>query len=172
MDVTGYRIREALRRQQLRRDTAAGQFHSSLHAFPDQTEPKATPDQVVARIQQAETSIARLQVAQTRYNLAVRVDVAGEGRLSLLECIKRIGGLGRVEKRWREAATVKEDRYGYGSNLTRDKDQVVAVRQISLEDASARTEAVDRKLATLREAIAVGNAQQIGIEDLDAALFE
>src|SRR5262245_34394178 len=170
MEVTGYEIREALRLQQLKRDTADGQFKDSLHTFPGET--KASPLDVMKRVLEAETSIALLQVAQTRYNLAVQVDVPGEGRRSLMECIKRVGGLGRVEKRWRSAATVKEDRYGHSSDLTRNKDQVLAERTITLEEASARMAHFDKRLGALRNAIAVGNAQKVNLEDLDAALFE
>ena len=170
MEVTGYAIREALRLQQLRRDTADGQFKDALHAFDG--EEKQSPQEVMNRVLAAETAIAMLQVVQTRYNLAVQVDVPGDGRRSLMECIKRVGGLGRVEKRWRSAATVKEDRYGYSSDLTRNKDQVIASRTISLEAASALTAQFDKRLGALRNAIAVGNAQKVAMEDLDAALFE
>lgn len=169
MEVTGYRIREALRRQQLARDTADGQFKDSLHAF--ENEVKQSPQEVMEKVLKAETAIAKLQVIQTRYNLGVVVDVQGEGRCTLMECIKRIGGLGRVEKRWRSAATVKEDRYGYGSDLTRNKDQMVAQRTITLDEASAKTAAFDRRLAALREAINIGNGQKLEL-DLDVALFE
>ena len=45
-------------------------------------------------------------------------------------------------------------------------------RQLSLDEASARTEQLDRELASLREVIAVGNAHRVDMEDLDASLFD
>jgi hypothetical protein len=169
MEVTGYKLREALRRQTLRRETAASQFKDSLKKFPDEV--KATPDQVIKRVRDAEENISILQVAQTRYNLAVRVEVPGKGRVTLLECVKRIGGLGRIEKTWRSAATIKE-RGLFDDERTQDPGVVRQERQISIDDASARTEQIDRELALLREVIAVGNAHKVDMEDLDASLFD
>jgi|SRR5688572_1141315 len=170
MKVTGYAIREALRRWQLRRDTAESQFVGSLMRF--EGDQKSTPEEIVRITLEAETAIARLQTLQTRYNLNVQVTVDGFGRISLLECIKRFGGLGRVEKLWRKAATEKEDRYGLIDRNVRDKDQVVATRSISFEEASKRTIEAGKQLGALREAVAVGNARDVDFEDLDAALFE
>ena len=169
MEVTGYDLKEAVRRYTLRRETAASQFNDSLRKFPD--EDKATPDEVVKRIRDAEEAIATLQVAQARYNLIVRVEVPNRGRVPLLECIKRIGGLGRIEKTWRSAATVKE-RSLFDSERTREPGVVTQERQISFDDASFRTEQIDRELATLRVLISTGNAQKVDIEGLDASLFD
>jgi hypothetical protein len=170
MKITGYKIREALRRWQLRRDTAEGQFNSTLFAFETDTKPH--PDEVAKLILDAEAAIATLQVGQTRYNLGVCVEVEGFGQLTLLACIKRVGGLGRLEKKWRAACTAKEDRYAYSDPTTRDPTQLVARRVISFEEASKRTTALDKRLGALREAIAVGNAQLFEVSDLDVALFE
>jgi hypothetical protein len=171
MEVTGYKLREAVRRQTLRRETASSQFTNSLRKFPDEEKP--TPDQVIKRVRDAEEAIATLQVAQTQYNLAVRVDVPGKGRVPLLACIKRIGGLGRIEKTWRSAATAKERSSLFDdSERTREPGVVTQERQISFDEASARTEQIDRELAVLRELIAIGNAQTVNIEDLDAGLFD
>lgn len=170
MEVTGYKLREALRRQTLRRETAASQFNDSLKKFPD--EEKATPDEVIKKVRSAEEAISTLQVAQTRYNLTVRVEVPGfSGQKTLLECIKRIGGLGRIEKTWRSAATAK-DRGLYDIEETREPGVVRRKRQISFDEASIRTEQIDSELAVLREVIAVGNAHKVDLEDLDASLFD
>ena len=170
MEVTGFKLREALRRQTLRRETASSQFNNSLKKFPGEEKP--TPDEVIRKVRAAEEAIATLQVFQTRYNLAVRVEVPGtKGQKTLLECIKRIGGLGRIEKTWRSAATAKE-RGLFDSDETRDPGVVRQERQISFDEASLRTEQVDRELAILREVIAVGNAHKVDFEDLDAGLFD
>jgi hypothetical protein len=172
MEVTGYKLREALRRQTLRRETASSQFNDSLKKFPD--EEKATPDDVIKKVRSAEEAIATLQVAQTRYNLAVRVEVPGSRvQKTLLECIKRIGGLGRIEKTWRSAATAKERSSLYGDDeRTLEPGVVRQKRQLSFDEASSRTEQIDRELAVLREVIAVGNAHKVDMEDLDASLID
>lgn len=171
MKITGYAIREALRRWQLRRDTAESQFTGTLLKFEDET--KSSPEEIIRLTLEAETAIARLQILQTRYNLAVTISVEGIGsHVTLLECIKRFGGLGRVEKLWRQASTEKADRYGYVDRSVRDKDQIVAQRAISYEVASKHTIESGRSLGKLREAVAVGNAREIEFEDLDATLFE
>jgi hypothetical protein len=171
MKITGYAIREALRRWQLRRDTAESQFTGTLLRFEDEKKP--SPQEIIKLTLEAETAIARLQLLQTRYNLAVTISVDGIGsHLTLLECIKRFGGLGRVEKLWRVASTEKSDRYAFADRSVRDKDQIVAQRAISYEDAARQTIESGRTLGKLREAVAVGNAREMEFEDFDAALFE
>jgi hypothetical protein len=171
MKITGYAIREALRRWQLRRDTAESQFTGTLLKFEDET--KSSPEEIIRLTLEAETAIARLQILQTRYNLAVTISVDGIGsHVTLLECIKRFGGLGRVEKLWRKASTEKGDRYEFVDRSVRDKDQIVAKRAISYEVAAKHTIEAGRFLGKLREAVAVGNAREMEFENLDAALFE
>lgn len=168
MQVNGYKLREALRRWTLRRDTATGQFPQVLSAFPNEDKPD--PKTVAANVLTAETAIAKLQTAQTIYNSRVMLRIHNEP-VSLLGCIKRVGGLGRIEKMWRTAATVKADRYSYGAE-TRKADEMVAVRRVTYEAASDMAAQYSRVLAEAREAIATGNAQMVDIEDLDPALFE
>lgn len=172
MRVTGYAIREALRRWQLRRETAESQFKGTLMKFKD--EQKASPQDIIDQLLQAEIAVARLQVLQTTYNTRVTVSVEGIGsNMTLLECIKRFGGLGRVEKLWRVASTEKSDRFDYSERTTvRENDRVYAERAISYEDAAKQTIAAGKLLGKLREAVAVGNARELEFENLDATLFE
>lgn len=169
MKVTGYKLREALRRWQLRRDTAAGQFTKVLTAFPDEKKP--SPYDIAEQVLTAELSIANLQSAQSIYNSTVRVTV-GAIDLTLLECIKRVGGLGRVEKMWRTAATVKEDRYSLHDTRTRKADEVVAERTVTYEVAGKNAAELGQRLGAYREAIAIGNAREVELANLDAALLE
>lgn len=169
MKVTGYKLREALRRWQLRRDTASGQFSKVLTAFPGEKKP--TPYDIAEQVLTAELSIASLQAAQSYYNSQVHVMVGGT-EITLLECIKRVGGLGRVEKMWRTAATVKEDRYALHDLRTRKTDEVVAERTVTYEAAGKNAAELGQRLGAYREAIATGNAREVDIPSLDAALFE
>ena len=76
MKVTGYMIRESLKQHELQRDTSSRSFNGTLKAFP--SDKKDDPKSVVAQFLKSETAIAKLQVAQMRYNLGVHVEVQGE----------------------------------------------------------------------------------------------
>ncbi len=66
MKVTGIQIREAIKRWTLRRDASAGQFSESLWQFSEDKN-TTTPVDLMKTFQEAEAAIARLQLAQTRY---------------------------------------------------------------------------------------------------------
>jgi len=170
MKTTGYALREAIKRQELRRETAAQQFNGSLHAFEDE-KGKDSPTKVMAAFLAAESAVAQLQTSQMRYNLAVMVDIGGKP-MSLAEAIKTIGGLGRGEKMWRSAAAPKKDRYGSDPSLERDPTRVFAQRQITVNEAVKLASESAKKVGALRAAIAVGNAREVELEGLEAALFE
>lgn len=174
MKVTGYKIREALRKWQLKRETAAVQFHGTLLVFPGEEKP--APASIVRAVTEAETRIAALQTAQTIYN--TRVLVQFEGRtITLLEAIKLVGALGRVEKLWRVAAVGKKDKYAHyrSDDPGRLKEgEILAKRALTHEEAAAHVEAIAARLGALRETIAVANANVVTLqpESLDPALFE
>lgn len=172
MKVNGYKLREALRRWQLRRETAASQFKTSLTAFPGEDKP--SPIALAETMHRADVAIAQLQTAQTRYNLQAQAHLPGVGPMPLLALVKSIGACLRLEKLWREAAVVKKDKHIYYSKdpELRDADQIAAVRLVSFEQAAERAAAAAQKLGALREAIAIGNAQELEIEDLSGSLFE
>lgn len=172
MQVTGYKLREALRRWQLRRETAAVQFPETLKVFPG--EEKAKPEEMAAIVEKAERAIAALQTAQLRYNGAVNVPYKGS-EIPLITAIKLCGALGRVEKLWRLAATGKRDKYAHyrSDDPTRIKEgEIFAKRAISPEEAAAHVAFMGAELGALREAISIGNASSKDIKDLDASLFE
>jgi len=179
MKTTGYALREAIKQHELRRDTAARAFQGSLKAFPG--EDKETPVQVVDAFLKAEQSIAKLQTAQARYNLTVRVEVAGLGHylgdkttITLSEAIKSIGGIARAEKMWRSAAGPKPDRYGgYRDNEDElDPTKVRSKATITASKAVELASLVAKRAGSLRAAIATANAREVEIEDLDPTLFE
>lgn len=177
MKITGYKLREALRRWQLRRDTAGAQFGDTLTAFPG--EEKLHPDDVAKALIAAEAAIAQLQVAQVEYNSRVYTSLPADRdghQMNLLECVKIVGGLQRVQKLWKDAAKQKggNTRWilrGEDAN-TRDKDKLVAKRIVSFEGAGKRALDIDRHLSAYREAMAVANATERDIENLTPALFE
>jgi len=169
MKITGYKLREAIKQQELRRDTAASMFDDSLKVFPDET--KTAPQDVVKAFLDAETAVARLQTAQMRFNLAVSVDVLGE-KMTLAEAIKRVGGQGRAEKMWRSAAGGKRrERYGYDDDEL-DPTKVRAKPTITPDTAVKLASSAGRVAGAFRAAIATANAQEIEIENLLPELFE
>ncbi len=169
MKVTGYQLREAIKEQELLRDTAARSFAGTLKAFPDET--KEAPEAVVAAFRKAETNVSRLQTAQMRYNLAVTVPVLTE-TMTLAEAIKRVGGEARAEKMWRSAAGPVPDRYGgIHEDNVRDPTQVRATSTITPKVATTHASQAAKRAGAFRQAIATGNAQAVDIQDLDVSLF-
>jgi hypothetical protein len=169
MKTTGYALREAIKQYELRRDTASGTFNQSLKKFPD--EQKETPQAVVDTFTKAEAILAKLQVAQMRYNLAVQVEATGE-KMSLAEAIKRIGGVGRVEKMWKSTVSEKKQSSYMDDVDTRDPSQIRAIRTITAAEAVKLAIQTGKKAGSLRAAIAVANGREVEVEDLDSSLFE
>jgi hypothetical protein len=169
MRITGYRLREAIKMHELRRNTWAGQFENSLRKFSD--EDKTHPSVVAQNFLTEERAVAKLQAAQARYNLVVTVTVLGE-RMTLCEAVKRVGGAGRVEGLWRAAAGGKKDPYGYRQEDERDPTKERARQQMSIGEITKEAQAASKYAGSVRSAIATANTQEVEIEDLDAALFE
>ncbi len=170
MKITGYQLREAIKQQVLRRDTAAQVFPSSLRTFPD--EEKDTPASVMNEFLLAEQAVAQLQVAQMRYNLEVQVTVVGE-RMTLAEAIKRVGAPARAEKMWRTATGPRMDRYrSLDDNVEMDPLKVRAKPTMTSKEALSRAQGAAKLAGAYRAAISLGNALEIEISGLDSALFE
>lgn len=168
MKTNGYALREAIKQQTLRQETAFRAFSGSLKAFPGETKPH--PNEIMETYVRAEKAVAKLQIAQMRYNLMVQVTVTGE-QMALGEAIKRVGGVARAEKLWRSATGPKPDRYGRDED-ERDPSKIIAAPTVAVTEAVARASQMARQAGALREAIATGNAREVEIEDLDASLFE
>lgn len=158
MKVTGYKLQQAIKEQVSRRELAESRFEGSLKKFPDETKPD--PIKLMADYQDAEKRIASLQTAQADYNLKVQVEVEGE-KMSLLEAVKQIGGLQRVEKKWRTAATEEHDRYG---GTTRDRDSLVAQRQVPSESCVEFAKTAAKRVRALRYAIQKGDATELDMK--------
>jgi len=172
MKVTGAMLRDALRRWGLRLESAHKQFDSSLHVFPGREKEVSKPQELVAEMNRAEDAIARLQVAQARYNLAVTVKVGSgpQGRvMTLTEAVKRVGGAGRIEALWRKASM---DTPILRGPRTRSVDEISSVRTVSHKEAVELAVKATGYAESLRAAINRGNQTEIEIEDLDPVYFE
>ena len=169
MKIDGYALREAIKQWELRKEVAERAFTGSLHKFKD--EEKETPQQVVTAYLQAEDAISKLQVAQMRYNLAIKVEVQGAA-MSLAEAIKRSGSAGRIEKMWK-TATPQERHHRYGEDgLTRVPGQERAEGTIDVKTTVSLATQAGKRSGAFRAAIATANAVKAEIEDLNPALFE
>lgn len=169
MKTDGYALREAIKQWELRKEVAERAFAGSLHKFADEV--KETPQQVVDAYLQAEESIAKLQVAQMRYNLAVTVDVRGQA-MTLAEAIKMSGSAGRVEKMWKTATPQEQRRHRYDDDLTRTPGQERAEATIDVKTTVVLATKAGKRSGAYRAAIATANAVKVEIEDLNSALFE
>jgi hypothetical protein len=169
MNVTGYQLKEAIRRWELRRDGARQQFADTLWRFEGETKP--SPDEVMKLYKDAETAIAVLQTAQAEYNLGVKVDVQGH-TVALAGAIKRLGGAQRAEKMWSEATASKNSRYYYDRDpRTKKTDEERAQAVLPLDQLLDRAAKAASFTGALRAAIAEGNSKEVEIAELDAALL-
>ena len=157
VSVNGFQIQQAIREAKAERDQASARFTPSLRHFPGDV--VMDPRHVAADFQAAEERLSQLQALQAKYNLCVKVTVIGN-EITLLEAIKKVGGLGRLEKMWRSAAAPKADRYGYRDE-TRDKDAVVSVPTVTYDVASKKRAEVSHYASALRSAIQMGNANVV-----------
>lgn len=169
LKVTGYKIREALRRWNLKRDVAYRSFKDCLKRFPDEVKPN--PEDVMQEFKKIDHTIALLQVAQDSYNLAIKIDYCGN-TVSLSLGVKLIGGAGRVDGMWREVVAPKEDKYGTRDDV-RSAGDVRVVSNILREVAVKLSEASSQYAAQLRNAVAAANAKEveIDVEGLEAEAF-
>lgn len=162
--VTGHRLKESIKFHQLHLNAAKEQFTPSLHAFADEV--KSAPESIDDKIFGAERAIARLQTAQSWYNLQVFCCIQeSHETITLSEAIKVIGGAGRREARWRSASTPEVDRYRSHMAPTRDANQTVAQRTVSYEYALEKSVLCAKFASQLRVAIAQANMQELEVPD-------
>lgn len=162
LKISGYVLREAIRRWQLRSDTASGQFSDSLRKFRDEVKPP--PGDIANAFTIAEGAVAALQAVQARYNLAVQIEVAGT-RITLLQAIKQLGGAGRIAKMWRTAAGAGKSRDSWQSDAKQAGEER-ATPTIRHEDALKRADLAAAYAGDLRAAVAKGNAAEIDVKEL------
>jgi hypothetical protein len=166
--ITGYQLREAIKNWELRKNTAFKQFQESMWIFAG--EEKTPLDELANTYARAEQAIARLQTLQAEYNLAIQVEVQGQA-MTLCQAVKQVGGAGRLEKMWRDAATGAQQHYGYAQMTVRQKDQEFAKRAVNPVDAVARTTSAAKFASALRNAIALGNTRELEL-DVTTELLE
>ena len=174
MKISGNKLREAIRRWTVRRDTVHELFGDSLWFFDSEKEDRENPETLMQKFQQADCAIAQLQVAQSDYNLKNQVDVSphrDHGKMTLSEAIKRVGGVGRAEKMWRTAASSKSADRGYRDPTVRSKDEEHAKKAVQPSVAANFAAEAARLASQYRAAISSANNVEIDLH-VDAKLFE
>lgn len=169
MKVTGYTLREVIKRWRNKRDILAKQFPETIWAF--EGDRKQAPSEIAKQFLDADRAVARLEAAQEQYNIQVK----GPNDEPLAVLIKQIGGWSRLESLWSKEATDKaSDRYTYGrggSDRVRAADAIVAKRQVGSDECRAAADSASKSAMQLRGEVAKLNTTEIDM-NLASALFD
>ncbi len=171
MKTNGYRLREAIKAWETRKELAEHALSNALFVFPG--EENKNPIPYWEQISEAEQAIVRLQTAQAQYNLQVKVKI-GEYIAPLAYAIKYIGAIQRFVKLWKgllQKGKIQEDRYSRQHTWIRKEDEVHASKTVSDDECRDRVIRYRRQENELRARIATANAEEIEIEGLDEDLF-
>lgn len=171
MKVNGYKLREAIKKLHLQIEIHENQFNANTKTFAG--EEKKSLEAVTKDWFAAEDKVCSLQEALNKYNLMVQVDVPGLGNLSLAKIIKLVGPASRIEKRWRQLAAPKKDRYSRYDDepAVKEDGKEYAVKTYSTDEAMRMAIVWGDKAAALRGALSVANATMMDL-DIPGALFE
>lgn len=168
MKVSGYQLREALRRWRDRRDIYSRTFADSVWQF--EGEQSGNPVEIAQEYEKADRAIAALESAQQEFNQRVTVQLS-DGLFRLSIAVKRIGGAGRLTKMWRIASTsTGTDRYSYRENR-RSKDDEFTSRAVAQPVAMQKADEAAVYASRLRAGIAVANGTVLDIESIDPTLL-
>jgi hypothetical protein len=175
MKINGYKLREAVQKWELRRDTALMQFHDALWTFETGKEPGQLPLELSKQIVEAENAITKLQTAQLALNLQVKVEVQGKS-ITLCEAIKGCGGADRFVQMWKGVAKLTKpmgvDLYGRGDGLSRDKEKQYATRTVEPKVAVEYATKAGAYSVALRSAVSQGNGVEVDWKTLGVELSE
>jgi len=166
--VTGYKLQANAKRLKLQIELLRKQFEESIFQFDG--EAKQDLATVGQALKKAETEQAQVNHYQSAYNHNVNVVVLGT-TMTLDEAIKRVGSAGRLQKLWTKALLGGDGsdtpRWSRISNMqtARDKDKEYAQRSMSIEDCQLAVEQASRYNSALREAIQVGNGNEIELAE-------
>ena len=171
MQVTGFQIRELIRRFEMVSEASSKQWGESLFVF--EGDEKTGPEEIMKSYKDAERKVAAIQTAQMRYNLQVKVKVLDE-EMTLAEAVKMVGGAGRAEKMWKSHA-INTGRESYSRiESSRPKDSEFAKRSVSVKECLKNANESAKFAGALRAAIAEGNSTKVDVAsiNLDPKLFE
>lgn len=176
MKTNGYKLREAIKVWETRKELAEQGLSKALFVFENDRDSICNAENPTFHwegIEDAEQAIVRLQTAQAQYNLKVKVQV-GEMSAPLAYGIKYIGAIQRFVKLWKallQKGTIPDERYARQHAWIRKEDEVHAKK--TLEDEVCRANILHWKQEEnkLRARIATANAEEVEIEGLDEELL-
>lgn len=169
MQVTGYQLREAIKRATQRCEMARNVFKDSATGFDDEAK---DPIKAAIAFDERGTDVALLQALQQTYNQNVVLQgiKVRDMPVTLAVGVKLVGHAGAVEKEWRNMASAKRDRYSSDPATERDTSKIYARKLVTPAMAVARSEVAGAFAAQLRAAIAVANNTTLDM-DIDPALL-
>lgn len=161
LKLTGYGLKEIIKKLERRRDTVKQQFEESLYFFQGETkltEANDTANRLSHKYEELERNIALVQAVQAVYNTSLTITVQGE-KYNLSHAIKLLGGAERIEKLWQKAAETGTPAYS-SYDRVRVTGQEHAKRSILISTAIERAEKASTFVGALRAAIAVANSTE------------
>lgn len=161
--VTGYGLKEIVKKLERRRDTAKSQFEEALYYFEGETASEVAQKNaqgLAKKYEDLERQIAQVQTLQAEYNAGISITVQGQ-KYTLSHAIKLLGGAERIEKLWQKAAEIENSgsRY-YSPDRVRVAGQEHAKRSISSNEAITESEKASTFVGALRAAVAVANSTE------------
>lgn len=156
MKINGYVLREAIKRWTSQRNMANTLFTESILYFKGDEKPNL--EKLMQQFLQADKNLCELQSIQQQYNQKVICQVQSE-KIPLALCVKLVGGAGRSERLWREAAgNVKRSRYSSYDEPVRQRNKETEYAEKSLDSISCskQAEKAAKYASDLRNAIARG----------------
>jgi len=166
MKTNGYSLQLKIKDLKNEVESYSIQFANGSTKFSD--EEKLGVKEAYDAFAKAEKELARLQTAQTLYNLQVKVVVLNE-RMTLCEAIKRVGGAGRAEAMWKGLVAPKKDRYMRDETAVREEGKSYAPKTYTVAEAQAQLRASATYASSLRAAIQEANGTVIEIPDAELA---
>jgi hypothetical protein len=158
MKTNGHQLQQAIREKKALLEVLNSQLAEALKQF--EGEDKGNPLMISKEILEVESSLVKLQCGQDRYNETIVGNYDDRKTASLGWAIKMVGGVGRMEKFWRNAAAPKRDRYAYNAD-ERSKENEYAKPMVSPQDALAEHKKYSQLASRLRAFIAQANTEEI-----------
>lgn len=165
VQATGIDLQAAISFWEKKRDLAKLEFGDSFEKYPSESKP--TPDSVMMNFLTAEEAVAALQSALVAYNQMIQVEIGGDS-MTLTNAIKLVGGAGRAEAMWRDAAKPRRNPY---ADMALDNDKTYPHPTMTLAAIQERATSAAKYAAQLRRAISAASATRM-LVTLDPKLLE
>ena len=161
MKITGHGLQQAIREKKALLEVLNTQLTESLRQFNG--EEKGDPIAISEEISTIEENLVKLQCAQDIYNEHVTGECLDK-QMTLGFAVKFVGGVGRMERFWKNAMVPKRERYAMRNADERSKDVEYAKPRFTTEQALAQHMQNSKKASAIRAFIAKANTTEVDIE--------